>query len=97
MKTIICTRCYCKKDVSDSWRFSNCPDCLEKKKLRRREQKPKVQPELKALRIPFMSFQDYKRHFPNATFEQYREKKQDFEEQSRLLEPDFPQKLFQFP
>lgn len=96
MREIVCVRCYCKKEVGDSWRFATCPDCLAKKRLRRRENKPQ-QPELKPIRIPFMSFQDYKRYFPNADFKEYREKKTDFEEQSRLMEPNFPQKIFQIP
>ena len=77
MRQIICTRCACRKDVSDTWRFSNCPDCLAKKRLRRREQKPQ---ELKPISIPFMSYEDYKRHFPQATFKKYVEAKSEFEE-----------------
>ena len=44
-----------------------------------------------------MSYQDYKRHFPNASFEDYLEEKRAFESQSRLLEPQFPSKIFEIP
>jgi len=72
-----CSRCGCKKEVSDDWSFSQCPDCLAKQRTKTAIENmnkpvpfnPEPAPEVN----PFISFSEYRNFFLEATWKQYNE------------------------
>lgn len=85
-KQIRCTRCNCLKYVPLFWQFSTCKDCLKKKREYREQYKTKIKAreKLKPIKAKFMSFEDYKRYFPQASRESYERERKKFEQQTRL-------------
>jgi hypothetical protein len=84
MKTILCNKCHKTVEVSDVWKFKQCSNCLAKQR-EKEALKPKssFSPEVKQP-SSFMSFEDYRKHWKNASWKQFMEEKARFDENKRL-------------